>query len=38
MGLVRGPEVVLMALYRKAQSGGKVLLMVVAEVGDEWWG
>lgn len=35
MGLVRGLEVVLMVLYRKVQSGGKVLLMVVAEVGDE---
>lgn len=35
MGLVRGPEVVLIVLYRKVQSGGKVLLMVVAEVGHE---
>lgn len=35
MGLVRGPEVVLMVLYRKVQSGGKVLLIVVAEVGCE---
>lgn len=32
IGLVRGPEVVLMVLYRKVQSGGRVLLMVVVEV------
>lgn len=29
MGLVRGPEVVLMVLCRKVQNSGKVLLMVV---------
>lgn len=35
MGLVRGSEVVLMVFYRKVQSGGKMLLMVVTEVGRE---
>lgn len=35
MGLVRGPEVVLMVLCRKVQSSEKVLLMVVTEVGHE---
>lgn len=29
MGLVKGPEVVLMVLCRNVQSGGKVLLIVV---------